>query len=127
MTRRRELLRFLIAGSSAVAVDGGTYAVLLRYFSHWPSKMTSFILGSIVAFLLNKYWTFEKPEPSGPEVIRFAVLYTTTLLANTLVNSGALWLTNQVFLSFLLATGTSTVLNFLGQKFWVFGGRLEHR
>ena len=92
MTDRRELFRFLVAGSSAVAVDGGTYSLLLKFFAHAPSKMTSFILGSVVAFLLNKYWTFEKPEPSGPEVVRFAFLYTTTLLANTLVNSGALWL-----------------------------------
>lgn len=128
---RRELFWFLIAGLSAVGTDMGTYYILLNWLSHSPAKAISFILGSFVAFLLNKILTFQKEGYSHGEVIRFAILYMLTLGANVSVNKLALLTMGNLddfallqnyneLIAFLAATGTSTVLNFLGQKFWVF-------
>lgn len=117
---KKEIKRFLIAGFSAVGTDLISYYILLIFLSHTISKTFSFILGTIVAFIINKYWTFEKYEKNSSEIIKFIILYSTTLGANVLTNKIMLNLTKMVFLSFLVATGVSTILNFIGQKWWVF-------
>lgn len=117
---KKELKRFLIAGISAVGTDLITYYILLNFLPHDISKAISFIFGTVVAFVINKYWTFEKYEKSYKEIIKFGMLYSATLGANVLTNKIVLEYTSLIFLAFLVATGVSTILNFIGQKFWVF-------
>lgn len=117
---KKELKRFLVAGMSAVTTDLIGYYILLNFLTHDIAKGISFLLGTVVAFIINKYWTFEKHEKSYKEIIQFGILYTFTLGANILTNKIALDLTDMVFFAFLVATGVSTVLNFIGQKWWVF-------
>lgn len=116
-----QLVRFMVSGISAVMTDMGTYFLFLHILSHSPAKTISFILGTIVAFLLNKFWTFEKPAISMKEIVKFGLLYLFTLGANVGANKTFLWLlVGQVFIAFLAATCVSATLNFLGQKHWVF-------
>ena len=119
---KKELARFIIAGCSAVATDTLVYFIFLNFLSPSPSKAISFIAGTIVAFLINKYWTFKQPKHSWKEIIKFSILYATTLGVNVSVNHLTLFiLPGALIIAFLAATGTSTVLNFIGQKWWVFG------
>jgi putative flippase GtrA len=117
---KKELKRFLVAGIGAVTTDLIAYYLLLDFLTNDFAKAISFLLGTVVAFLINKYWTFEKYEKSYKEVLQFGVLYSVTLGANVLTNKIVIDYTQMVFLAFVVATGVSTVLNFLGQKFWVF-------
>ena len=117
---KRELNKFLFAGLAAVGTDLLVYYLLLNLLSTEMSKGISFIIGSVVAFVINKYWTFEKPEKSYKEMIRFGVLYLTTLGLNLMTNKIVLDYTDIVLVSFIVATGISTILNFVGQKWWVF-------
>jgi len=117
---KKELKRFLVAGVSAVSTDLTAYYILLNFLSPDSAKAISFLLGTIVAFVINKYWTFEKHEKSYKEMVQFGVLYSLTLGVNVMTNKVVLGYTEIVFLAFLIATGVSTVLNFVGQKWWVF-------
>lgn len=117
---KKELKRFLIAGFSAVGTDLVTYYILLNFLSHDVAKAISFLIGTIVAFVINKYWTFEKHNKSYKEIVQFTILYGLTLGANVITNKFILVQMDSVLFAFLVATGVSTVLNFLGQKFWVF-------
>ena len=118
---KKELSRFLVAGFSAVGTDLLAYWILLHFFTHSFAKAISFICGTLVAFLINKYWTFEKKEHTYIEIVKFAFLYLVTLGINVGVNQLALViLPGYVALAFLAATGASTILNFIGQKWWVF-------
>jgi len=117
---KKEIKRFFVAGISATTIDLIAYYFLLSFVSYDKAKAVSFFLGTIVAFVINKYWTFEKHNKSYKELIMFGVLYATTLGANVITNKIILENTKIVFLSFLIATGISTVLNFIGQKWWVF-------
>jgi putative flippase GtrA len=88
------------------------------------AKATGFLIGTLFAYFANRFWTFgHKPHVPG-SVWRFAVLYASTLGANVLINSLALKLfTDEIAaipLAFLVATGVSASLNFLGMKFFVF-------
>jgi putative flippase GtrA len=117
---KKELKRFLIAGFSAVGTDFITYYIMLNFLHHDIAKILSFILGTIVAFVINKYWTFERYKKNYKQIFQFAILYSTTLFVNVIINRLVLDFAEFVFLAFLIATGASTILNFAGQKWWVF-------
>lgn len=118
---RKEMKRFLVTGFSAVSTDLSVYYLLLNFLDQSPAKAVSFISGTFVAYVLNKYWTFEQKRKSYSEMLRFAIVYMITLGANVAVNKMSLLIfPDLIFPAFLAATGTSTVLNFIGQKWWVF-------
>lgn len=118
---KKEFLRFTIAGICAVVTDLIVYFILLKILPPNFAKGISFLLGTIIAYFINKFWTFEKMEKSIKEIIRFGVLYLSTLIVNVGVNEITLNLSNDKFIiAFLVATGFSAILNFVGQKWWVF-------
>lgn len=124
-----EIGRFLVVGCTAVLTDLLVYSVLIRFMPYPAAKALSFIAGSVISYLANKFWTFEQHKKDHTEIIRFIVLYLSTLVANVLVNNAALFVfPTLVWFAFLCATGTSTILNFIGQKWWVFqpGPRSEN-
>jgi putative flippase GtrA len=126
---KHEFLRYLVAGFSAVGTDLLTYSFLLEPMGPAPAKTLSFIAATMVSYTLNKFWTFKQAKHSWREMFSFALLYSVSLLANVLVNHVALFIVRvhvpqlvhvEYQLAWLSATGTSTVLNYIGQKFWVF-------
>ena len=117
---KKQLLRFFTTGIIAVVTDFILYFILIEFLSIDFSKFISFISGTFVAFLMNKFWTFEKKLIDFKEVIRFILLYSISLLVNVLINHSINDLFNEVVIAFLIATACSASINFLGQKFWVF-------
>lgn len=117
----RQVKRFLICGSAAALTDMGTYYLFLMGMTPSPAKALSFICGAFIAYLGNKYFTFEQPVTCYREFSRFSALYLTTFMINVGTNKLSLLLfPGAVFLSFLIATFVTMVCNFLGQKFLVF-------
>lgn len=117
---KKELFFFLLAGFSAVGIDLFLYYILLNYFNSNLAKGFSFLSGAIFSFVINKYFTFDKHKKSIKEIIQFSLLYSFTFNINVFTNKWVLENTNMIFISFVCATVVSTVLNFLGQKLWVF-------
>lgn len=123
---RRELAIFLIVGSLTVLLDYLTYRswIWMGLMNVDMAKATGFLVGTVFAYFANRFWTFShKPHVSG-SAWRFILLYTATLGANVLVNSLVLELLDGVSIAiqiaFLLATGVSACLNFVGMKLFVF-------
>jgi putative flippase GtrA len=122
---RKEVLRFLVVGFTTVAIDYLTYRGLVAIGAAYaPAKATSFIAGTVFAYFANRFWTFGGQGTSPGSVPRFAILYATTLLCNVAVNSSLLSIfPSQPFAiqgAFVVATGVSATLNFLGMKYLVF-------
>lgn len=123
---KRELVIFLLVGTSTVLVDFFCYRGLIEFeaMDVDAAKATGFLIGTLFAYFANRYWTFgDKPHLPG-SAWRFVVLYASTLGANVLINALALKLLADmsvaIQLAFLLATGISACLNFLGMKLFVF-------
>ena len=117
----KEVLRFLVGGGTAVVVDFCIYRLLLLFSWNMDiAKMISFICGAGVGFIINKFWTFERKRFVIKEVLKYVALYTCTGVINAIVNRCTLSIINIQIVGFLVATGVSTVLNFLGQKYVVF-------
>lgn len=119
----RELGRFVIVGGSAVFIDFLVYFALLRFapaLSTSACKAASFIAGAVVAFVFNRAFVFRSTGSHVRQVPMFAMLYLCSLAANNLVNALVLGLGAARLVAWFLATGTSTITNFVGMKFVVF-------
>ncbi len=118
---KKELYRFLIGGGSAVIVDYMVYRVLLMAGAGMSfSKGISYVCGAIAGFLINKFWTFESKNFCRMEILRYIILYAISACINAGVNKLVISVVNVQIAGFFVATGVSTVINFLGQKYFVF-------
>ena len=123
---KRELAVFLVVGSLTVLIDFLTYRGLV--WTGWmtvdKAKAVGFLTGTLFAYFANKVWTFGHQEHAPGSARRFVLLYAIALGANVLVNAGCLALLSTLSIAvpvaFLIATGVSAVLNFLGMKLFVF-------
>ena len=116
----KELLRFCVGGGSAVVTDLIVYLLLKGFVGVSTAKIISFVAGAIVGFVINKLWTFGSKKFVYYEPLKYCVLYLFSAIVNALVNKVVLNLFYIVILAWFVATGCSTVINFLGQKFFVF-------
>lgn len=90
----------------------------------------SFLCGMTFLYFLNKFWTWKKKDRSKRRVAKFALIYGISLLLNVTVNAHLIFLlhnyknlidlANKYLVAFIGAPGVSALLNFAGQKFWVF-------
>lgn len=120
----RQILRFLVIGGSSVAIDGICYLLITTMSGISPdiAKGISYVCGMLFGFWGNKLWTFESTKRSVSEPIFYVVIYACTLGLNVGINRAVLLLAGDEFrlLGFFLATGTTTVANFVGMKFVAF-------
>lgn len=126
---RRELGIFLIVGSLTVVVDFLTYQALLEWagLDAGLAKAFGFLAGTVFAYVANRYWTFGRKHHRSGSFWRFGLVYAITLAVNVLINSVVLQKMTGAFaavqIAFLLATGVSAILNFIGMKLFVFRER----
>ena len=119
-----QLGRFLVVGTCTVAVDFAVYQGLLALSVPVNvSKATSFVVATILAYVLNRLWTFGAPGGPG-RALMFAGLYATTLIVNVAVNAVVLDLLDgvrwHVEIAFVCAQACSTTINFVLMRQVVF-------
>lgn len=131
---RRKLLdgtvvRFLLVGVINTLVGCGAMFLLynLAHWSYWLSSAANYVLGGVVSFFLNKYFTFRKRKWSWKQAGRFTInVAVCWLLAYGLAKPLVLavlegrpvWLQENG----AMAVGMClyTALNYLGQRFFAF-------
>lgn len=120
-----ELVRFLFVGGAAVLIDAVGYYFLLQYELLNPSwaKRVSFALGSVWAFFMNKFYTFDQKRLRLSEPLIFLMVYGFGWFVNSIAHDIVFGLCGVKSLAFLFATGLSTCSNFIGQKWIVFKDR----
>lgn len=126
-----EQIRFIIVGVLNTLI--GLAAMFISYnvfhLGYWISSAMDYIIGSIFSYFANKYFTFQSDKKSGQEVIRFTInivvcYFISYGIAKPAMNIvlGEMNLTLAVFeqLSMILGMCIFIVLNYIGQKFFVF-------
>lgn len=118
---KKEIIKFGLVGILGTAIDATVYMFMLDIVGIIFAKALSFICGSIVAFILNKILTFRNKDKSSKQIVKFSILYMGTLIVNIVVNYYILLVWDDKYLeAFVVATMVHTILNFIGQKLWVF-------
>lgn len=157
----KELTKFGISGVIAVFSDFATYYGLNVLFPEmaeqvvgggmfWNDvfKALGFIVGTIVTYNLNKYWTWRQNDRNNKRLMNFIALYAISFVVNVLVNRySIIWLPdNEIaliskkfdgsmvewiafktdkFFAFLFSAVGSAMVSFIGQKIWVFKTKEE--
>ncbi len=112
----------------------GTGIMFLFYnvfhFSYWVSSASNYIFGSILSYFLNKHFTFQNKERSVKSVLKFAVNIAACYLiaygvAKPLIRQlfSGLGTTMQENIAMLAGMCIFVVLNYCGQRFFVFRGK----
>lgn len=136
----KEFIKFAMIGTLSVGVDLVLYYIFLEVFpekviglltNEMIAKALSFIGGLAVTYYFNLYWTWKLKGHSHKNfMMKFILLYSGSLVLNVITNSGILYLLHEMavfhhlpykyLIAFVVATALSGILNFVGQKFWVF-------
>jgi putative flippase GtrA len=128
----RTFLKFIIAGIINTIIGSGLMFVLYNLFdvTYWLSSAANYIVGSIVSFFLNKYFTFSVKEWNLFMVITFilniAVAYFIAYglakpLMNYLLRNNSLAIRENAAL--LAGMCLFTAINYIGQRAIVFKSR----
>lgn len=126
-----EGIRFALVGVANTII--GTATMLFAYnvlgFGYWVSSILNYVVGSIFSYFANKYFTFQSHKKSWKEIVRFIsniiVCYIIAYsVAQPLIRMllGRLELSTSLFEQISMLTGTAIfiIINFCGQKFFVF-------
>ena len=126
-----KLIRFVGVGCVGAVCDYGTRTLLLHLgVIGVLARAGSYIVGSVVAYYLNSYVTFDG-DRSAAEKRRAAVVYLfcfgAAVLVDFLCRRQLDSLPHYRFWAWFVSQAVATVLNFLLQNFWVFrAGRLSY-
>lgn len=122
---KTQLIRFVATGAGAAVLDYGL-TMLLQYVVGTPeslAKACGFILGTTVAYLINRRWTF-RAEPSTARFVAVVALYAVTFGVNVGLYSwlSHMWEETALYsaVAFVIAQGVATVINFVVQRAVIF-------
>lgn len=126
-----EQSRFIVVGVMNTLI--GMAAMFIAYnvfhLGYWLSSAMDYIIGSIFSYFANKYFTFRSEKRSGTEIFRFIInILVCYLLAygiarptvSTLLADLNLSVSTVEQLSMILGMCIFVVLNYFGQKYFVF-------
>ena len=125
----RTFWKFILVGIINTIV--GTSVMFLCYnafhLNYWVSSAMNYIIGSIVSYFLNKYFTFQNKQRSWKIVIKFIINISVCYLiaygvAKPLVARilSGLSVTIQENGAMLVGMCLFVGLNYLGQRFFAF-------
>lgn len=131
LKKRQTFIRFLLVGILNTIIGMGLM-FLLKIGLNWPYWMATFIgnsIGAAVSFFLNRSFTFNSKVSMGKGMIKFIavilICYLASFSAGRFIASFgiAIPITTVIpadNLAIVIGTGLYTILNYLGQKRFVF-------
>jgi dolichol-phosphate mannosyltransferase len=123
-----EIFKFGVVGAIGTAINLLVLYSFTEYLGIYYviSGVFAFFISGLNNFILNKVWTFR--ESAGGDVARKYVKFVIVSAAALAVNMAFLYAFTEYLgiyyiLSQVLAICIAFVINFIGNKLWVFDGR----
>ena len=122
-------IKFIIVGITNTVVGTSVMFILYNVFSvgYWMSSAANYIIGSIVSYFLNKYFTFRNREKSFKQIILFVInISLCYLITYGIAKPMVAFILNQYNekiqgnISMLVGMGLFVILNYFGQRLVVF-------
>lgn len=125
----KTFIRFVLVGIVNVIVGATVMFVAYNVFhlSYWVSSALNYIVGSIVSYFLNRYFTFNYHGSSWKSIIKFIInIFICYLIAYSIAKPLMVWILSdysiivQENVSMAFGMCLFTALNYLGQRFFAF-------
>ena len=125
----KKLLKFLIVGVANTLVGTGLMFLLYNVFgcSYWISSACNYIVGGILSFFLNKFFTFQNRQKNAKQILFFIALLVVCYLVAYIGAKKAVFfifenLGEKTKGNIAMCAGIFiyTALNYIGQRFFVF-------
>lgn len=117
-----QVFRYLLSGGSAFALDFGLVFVFksLVGFSAWFSAALAFVISTVIAYFLQKIFTFGQKGDLGKSALRYLILLAfNTIMAAIIVQAFDTWF--GLYLLGKIVAGAATVLwNYPLMRHWVY-------
>lgn len=120
----KQFIKFCTVGCLGASVNYGTFYLFYKAFSVYyvTSSLIGYFVAAGVIFLFNRQWTFNIRHGRVPkQLLKFVLLIGFSFAANGL---SIFMLTDlcriRAEISQLITMAITTMINFLGSKFWVF-------
>ena len=126
-----KLIKFILVGVANTLLSAAIMFLLynLAHFGYWGSSAISYVLGSILSFVLNKIYTFKNKDSIWKTALKFAanvavcyvIAYSLAQPVVTALLRNTGWETSVIEqLSMLFGMCLYTALNYFGQRFFAF-------
>lgn len=125
----RTFYRFLVVGIINTIIGTSVMFIAFNVFgvSYWGSTLLNYLIGSIISYLLNKYYTFKQMDKSLREIILFivniAVCYFLSYFLAIRIIEVLFAQRSEIFISnvsMVVGMCLFVVLNYIGQRLFVF-------
>lgn len=122
-------IKFILVGIVNTVIGTSIMFVFYNVFhlNYWISSASNYFFGSIISYLLNKYFTFQYHEVGWMSILRFTInILTCYLLAYGIAKPVIYWLLTgyskiiQENVSMLLGMCLFVIFNYSGQRFFTF-------
>lgn len=138
------LTKFGIVGGLSFGLDFFVYYTTSQFLPTFVAKSLGIIFATGFNYLLNKWWTWGQKDKDNQRLIKYIALYTISGLLNVVSNEvflatlpnaelllsldGADFVSKEPFFAIkvdkffamIFATIVGMIINFIGQKLWVF-------
>ena len=130
----KSIPRFLLVGVLNTLVGAGVMFLLFNVagWSYWLSSAANYLVGGVLSFFLNKYFTFRNRERSWGQVCRFVLTVAVCWVMAYAVAKPLARLALAGWEEKLQENGAMlagmciyTGLNYFGQRFFAFGRRKQ--
>lgn len=116
---------YMISGGAWFWVGYGAFAFmdLVLGVSFWPAKISSYIIGASVNFLLQRFWVFKqkgKKKDLGDSAKRYYSLMFINFLLDQAIVGGLYAIGISPYIGQFISSGFFTVWNWLWYSLWVF-------
>jgi len=121
--------KFILVGIANTIVGTAVMFICYNVFglSYWFSSASNYIVGSILSYFLNKYFTFKNKEKSIKIVVKFVINITICYaigygaaipIAKSILSGADKNIQENV--AMLFGMGLFVILNYIGQRFFAF-------
>lgn len=124
----KNIIRFGCVGCLNTLFDFGIFTLLNSLFgiNYVISQIVSYCCGTLNSYIFNKFWTFNDKKTNKKttkEIVQFIVVNSASL-GVSLIGLRILMQDSSMnsFFAKIIAMVLAQVVNFLGYRFWVFGG-----
>lgn len=125
----KTIVKFLLVGVINTLIGTGIMFFLynIAHMNYWISSAFNYIIGSIVSYFLNKYYTFENRSKSRKQLLKFIVnisvcYFVAYGVAKPLINRILTYQSQSIQENIAMLAGMCLFvgLNYFGQRFFVF-------